>query len=235
MMISKKPNLIVRACTKQEELKGIKEILDNYDWYATQGYNPTLPQHEAIELIKKKQNVNKTMQEIFKNDFGELYSRSEHIYSKGITTINQQIGRLDNVSPRMKKLGLKVFPQYDIKLTQYGPGGSYGWEGNNGIVNLQINSDGKFRIPDPIETILHEIIHLGIEESIVEKFGLPHWTKERMVDLIVSSNFKDVVPEYYMQKPGDTRIDKYLNSTFGSLSSKVRRFKEDVLDIDYQR
>jgi hypothetical protein len=34
------------------------------------------------------------------------------------------------------------------------------------------------------ETILHEIVHIGIEETIVNKYRLSHWEKERLVDLI---------------------------------------------------
>ena len=60
-------------------------------------------------------------------------------------------------------------------------------------------------------TIIHEIIHLSIQE-LIEKYEVEHWEKERIVDLIV---FK-IVPEIAkMQnisidtKPIDEGFEKY--------------------------
>ena len=73
---------------------------------------------------------------------------------------------------------------YEIKLTKYGVGGSYNLP-NTIIVNFQ----GKFGI-GVSKTIIHEIVHLSIQE-LIEKYKVGHWEKERVVDLILLK----IVPE----------------------------------------
>ena len=42
-------------------------------------------------------------------------------------------------------------------------------------------------------TIIHEIVHIGIEEPIVRKYNLDQWQKERVVDLICKLYLKDII------------------------------------------
>jgi hypothetical protein len=62
---------------------------------------------------------------------------------------------------RIKELKIKdfqFFKNYEIVLTQYGPGGNYNSE--TGKVTHSIYSLKKI-----LDTIIHEIIHIGIEKS----------------------------------------------------------------------
>lgn len=67
------------------------------------------------------------------------------------------------------------FPnQIQIQLTRYGVGGSY---------NLPNNVILSVRMKDLFGTLIHEIVHLSIQED-VDKYKIEHWDKERIVDLI---------------------------------------------------
>ncbi len=79
---------------------------------------------------------------------------------------------------------------------------------------------------NPAYTIIHEISHMGMEYSIVQKYGLSHGLKERLVDTFVFLMFKKMLPEYKIQNMGDSRIDKYLNkkNDIESLNSIVSEF-----------
>ncbi len=44
----------------------------------------------------------------------------------------------------------------------------------------------------PAHTPVHELVHIGIEEIIVQRFKLSHWEKERTVDLVTSKMFGQV-------------------------------------------
>ena len=87
--------------------------------------------------------------------------------------------------------------------------GFYSYE--EGIVFMQVNSDGSFAEENPLETILHEIVHIGIEESIVQKYALDHWEKERLVDLICKKYLQNFLPNYQLQKNGNIQLDDYFN------------------------
>jgi len=68
---------------------------------------------------------------------------------------------------------------------------------------------------NPANTIIHEIVHMGIEKSIIQKYNLSHGLKERIVDTIVYVLFGEFLPEYKVQNMGDTKIDKFLKKEGG--------------------
>ena len=53
------------------------------------------------------------------------------------------------------------------------------------------------------------MVHLGIQEHIVNKYQLSHWEKERLVDLICSTCFADILPKYHLQKIETLTIDTF--------------------------
>jgi hypothetical protein len=65
---------------------------------------------------------------------------------------------------------------------------------------------------EPSHTILHEIVHIGIEESIVQKYSLNHSEKERLVDLLVKIIFSEEFSGYHLQNLGDSRLDEFIST-----------------------
>ena len=53
--------------------------------------------------------------------------------------------------------------------------------------NVQLNLKQK---GEPAFTLAHEIVHLTIEH-LIRKYQIDHWTKERLVNLIMNKFFPD--------------------------------------------
>ena len=104
-----------------------------------------------------------------------------------------------------------TFDRYKIIFTLYGTGGSY--DPDQGTITLLTTKDGRFmNYENPANTIIHEIVHMGMEYSIVQKYKLSHGNKERIVDTFVYLMFKDQLSDYSIQNMGDPKIDSYLDS-----------------------
>lgn len=99
-----------------------------------------------------------------------------------------------------------------ISIPLYGPGGSY--NADNGSITLLTNQRGGFRqYANPLYTLIHEVVHMGIEDSIVQRFAVPHGLKERIVDTFVSIHFADELPDYRIQQMGNPAIDAELTDS----------------------
>jgi hypothetical protein len=121
--------------------------------------------------------------------------------------IDDLIDQLDAIGEHWP---FRRFQTYQVKLTLYGPGGSFDPE--TGSVVMLVRPDGSLKqYDDPACTILHEVVHIGIEQSIVSRFDVPHALKERIVDRIVSLSFADQMPEYRVQEMGFKAFDDYLD------------------------
>jgi len=96
---------------------------------------------------------------------------------------------------------------YQILLTLYGPGGRYNPE--KGIVII-LSAAKRMGRKNRAHTIVHEIVHIGIEQNIVQKYHLAHWEKEHLVDLICTLYLHDLMPDYDMQPKGDKRLDPFV-------------------------
>jgi len=148
------------------------------------------------------------------------FEKGLHHAREKIAVIKEALSRL----PELNKLwGFKIFPKYEVRLTLYGPGGNY--DSDTGTVIMLTRHDGSFKKKRPHDTIIHEFVHIGIQENIVIHYKLAHWETERLVDLICFIYFKDILPEYGLQKKGDARIDEFVNAeTIKSLPSAIESY-----------
>lgn len=171
-----------------------------------------VPRHRLFQEICQKPTIfsdlgDEAVKKIFQS---EVYD--EHAYAKAFEVISSPKVQ-DRVQCALVQLvalqrnwGFEIFPRYTIALTLYGPGGSY----HPSISTIRIKTAPQavpLRAP---ETIIHETVHMGIEENIVQKYKLAHWEKERLVDLICSLYLKEIVPDYCIQKSGDKKIDPFI-------------------------
>lgn len=209
-----KPKLVIRPQTPDEEFDYLWFVLVMMSFYRENGYtNVGLPEHAIFQRLAQRspdfEGVNKNeMRRLF---IKEVYDAS--FFRAGISALERERPRIEQALPRFVELnrqwGFEVFPRYEFALTRYGPGGAYYPEARRVI--MMTRCDGTFKRRDPAATPIHEMVHLGIEESIVKRFDLEHWEKERLVDQICVQRFGDILPEYLLQPPGDKRIDPYIN------------------------
>ncbi len=198
--------IIVRAQTADEEFEYLIKVLGKMDFYNQYGYKIPIPDHPFFLNISNNLDLlnsldMKKARNIFREEVYNL-----QFFENGLKTINRDI---ELVEKSIKKMGkwknwkFKLFSEYEVRLTAYGPGGSYDF--NHGNIIMKTKENGEFgRIP--YHTIIHEIIHIGIEKSIVKKFELTHVEKEGLVDSICANYFDDVLIDYRVQSLGDKKV-----------------------------
>ena len=149
------------------ELKRVNYTLAKLDWFESQGYKVRLP-----EGIIKESSVDDIQRQIVKEFDEKRYKEVADQINADFATASIQL------SKTLREVFGKDIPKtFCVYLTNYGVGGSYNLP-NTVIFNIN-NTRG-------YKTIIHEIIHLLIENQI-KKYNVQHWEKERIVDLILNS------------------------------------------------
>ncbi len=230
------PNrLYIGIPTIAQEANSIWRTINDIEFLEGQGYKVFLPEHELIDsLIAKSKNKtfgDDDMPQIYRLLEAVIYAPEDYAAALGKVKAQQDfikgiINELTMAAPGWD-WKFTFFEQYTIVFTRYGTGGSY--DPDNGIVTLLTTPDGAFMNYDiPAITIIHEIVHMGMEQSIVQKYQLPHGTKERLVDRFVDVMFGDVLSNYKVQNMGDQGIDSLLKSKddFSRLDEIIEQYVE---------
>ena len=214
--------IIFRAQTQKEECDRIKYTLLKLGWYAKNGYRVILPYHESFEALylEAKSSLSgisdgasfvkypyfQNEEQFWKIFYSEIYDPESYVNGvKLLSAGKEDIEKaLKKFTVLQKNWGFKLMPKYQILLTLYGVGGSYEVSAGNVIVLTtpegQLGSLGALGLP------IHEMVHIGIEEDIVQKFHLTHWEKEHLVDSICALYLKNILPEYKYQKVSETIV-----------------------------
>lgn len=225
------PAIIIRAQTVEEEFNYLIRTVEKMPFYDKNGYSVVLPDNPVFEEIaEKSQGVlqdfdKKALKLLF---FDKIYDPS--FFKTGKQKLEEVRPKLEEALPIYEELnklwGFQLFPVYDVALTRYGPGGFYNADDpTKGKIVMLTDSSGAFKRSSPASTPIHESVHLGTENTIVQKFHLSHAEKERMVDLVCQTKFGHLLPGYLLQKIGDTRIDSYVNGdTVNDLPSAIEKY-----------
>lgn len=186
---------------KDLEFKRVKNTLEKMDWYNSHGYKPRLPEG-IFNNSSEKEIQNQITKEFEEKNYKEAAGKLESDFS----TIK------DKLSKKTKEVFNTSIPEtFFIYLTKYGMGGSYDLP--NVVIHNISNKKG-------FKTIVHEIIHLLIENQI-QKFNIQHWEKERIVDLILNSE-KFSFLEYNYWQNNYNGVEKYIDGLFNSHFFKNR-------------
>lgn len=214
-----KNKISINIPTVEQEASSIWRTINDIDFFEKQGYTIALPDAPLIDsLILKSKNKafgNDDFPAIYQLLETGVYSKTDYQIAVGKVAAEQQLinGVIYEIeqSKTSWDWDFKLFDTYDIVFTLYGTGGSY--DPNTGTVTLFTTNEGKFKkYKNPANTIIHEITHLGMEESIVQKYKLSHGLKERIIDRFVYLMFKEQLPNYKVQNMGNVKIDDYLKS-----------------------
>ncbi len=128
--------------------------------------------------------------EFDESEYIELSERLQKEFSEIADSLNSALVGI---------FGEEIPADYDIFLTKYGVGGSYGLP-NNVVFNIY-NKNG-----------LKTIVHLMIEENI-RKYEIRHWEKEKIVDLILNSE-KFIFLKYDKWQKGYNGAENYIDELF---------------------
>lgn len=208
-----KTAISIRAATPNEEFSIILSTLRNRVFFRKHGYDVALPDNETFNQLPESSG---DMSEVDKNKLFKLFDREIYDtsnYEKGLKRLRHAKEIVGNAFPIFDKFNKKwdfaVPKSYDVILTLYGPGGQY--NPKTGKIFIKTTANGQFKRIDPTHTIIHEMVHIGIDKTIVKKFQLTHWEKERVVDLICAFAFSDILDNYTIQSKGEKRLDAFVN------------------------
>lgn len=191
------------------ESRRIFHTLRKLDWFNKNGYSINLP--KGIRPTDRRFN-----QRHIKEAVLEDYKMSE--YEKIGKDIKNKWGKLtDKLTKGLATIDLKPKSLYKVYLTKYGVGGSYN------LPNIIIVNFSSKTTSEVLKTIIHEIIHLLIEPLIV-KFKIDHWSKERIVDLILSKT-SPVSVKLQKLSINTKKIDKIFNKFYPDIESIIQSIK----------
>lgn len=210
-----------RASTASEETEYVWGLLLKYQWYQNNGYTISLPNSAIVANL-----INKSLNNLpFTNsDYSELQAAMLTIYNStdyqlGLNKLNESKSKILACFPAFLDYqakwaihgwNFKIFSNYTVRLTLYGPGGSY--ESNTGTIIMLTYTNGTFgRGADPTPTVVHETAHIAIEDEVIVKYGVTQQVKERIVDKFCYFHFLKVLTNYRMQSTGDISIDPYVS------------------------
>jgi hypothetical protein len=223
--------IVVQIDDKRETFDNLLELLKDIKFLREKQVNVILPSNkffnvlaknpEKIKNIDKDRYFNIFLLEVYKptptKKVQQIISNAKKFY----TLIFDRLKELE------KNWGFKLFDKYKIILNIWGTGGAYDYE--SGIIMTRVDENG---IPNASEdpfnyTIVHEIVHMGIEEIIVKKYDLRYWEKEILVDMIAKIYLGDLMPKYNIQ--GRNKImEKFVNykSIVINLPKAIEKYKQ---------
>ncbi|MEO1449371.1 MAG: hypothetical protein AAFV07_07560 [Bacteroidota bacterium] len=195
----------------------IWQTLQDLPFFESYKYQLRLPSGDLMDSLKEKARANTLTDADYQalQSFVRTSVYRQEDYAKGFKKIAEQLPFLDKMINRWRNLdtdwSMHAPPVYQVMLTLYGPGGSY--NPDEGSILIYTTPDGRFKQYDnPANTLIHEIVHIGIEASLIQPYSASHPLKERMVDLIVQICFGPELPDYRLQPFEGTGIDKWLQT-----------------------
>lgn len=219
--------ITIQTPSIQQEASSIWRTIRDIRFFEKAGYTVNLPKSPLIDqLISKSKNNsfgNDDFPSIVQLLESGVYNKAD--YALAQKKVESQMALIQGMVQELESSkdswnwDFKMYENYQVVFTLYGSGGSY--DPDQGIITLYTNPEGGFKnYKNPANTIIHEIVHIGIEQSLVQNLQLPHTLKERVVDKVVKVLFGEKLPKYRLQNMGETRIDAYLKS------------KEDIKGLD---
>lgn len=159
----------------EREVDRVVDTIETKTWLTSNGYRFSLPQGFDDSQSNNKESI----RELIQKEYDQTdYEIAEKAISKSWNGNRKCIKEINEKLVDSYKLG-----ELNVILTKYGTQGSY-VQPNSVIVNISA-------IPPEflIKTVVHESIHLMIEQ-LIKKNSVDHWVKERIVNLIVDLEFK---------------------------------------------
>lgn len=225
------PRIEIHIPSPEEEAEYLWRTIRDIRFFEQYNYVVNLPRHTLIDSLVEASRNNQFSNEAYPLLVDLLQSSVYQLedYQTGANKIRQQEMLIHGALKRLAEFPFrweyKTFDTHRIRLTLYGSGGSF--NPDDGSLILLTTSKGEFRqYPTPANTIIHELIHVGIEESLIQTYHLPHSVKERMVDQIMLLLFQEELPNHQMQDIGSPAVDVYMRNKrdLKRLDKRVRKY-----------
>lgn len=176
--------------SKDFEIERVLSTKRRLKWYFDNGYNlsnSVLPKNISVEELEKASE--KEIIEYVSEEYNpEIFKQHE----KDINYLLPEY--LDKLRDYLSGVNIELLPYIEIRLTKYGVTGSYK------VPNIIVVNISKFFSIGLIRNILHEAIHLHIQ-NFIDKYEIGQWEKE----IIVDSLFEKFSPDIFKRQ--NYRID----------------------------
>ncbi|MDP3244460.1 MAG: hypothetical protein Q8M83_02235 [bacterium] len=169
-----------RMASVEEETGRVLGVIQKLEVYSKNNYKPRLPPLSAVSLKKLKRDPNdKGLMNQLRLTIKEERKKASGLYQCHIDKIKKDWHKAEAKFFKRAKRIVKINPQkkYFTRCTFYGVGGNY--KPPTAIILNIVSLFVSYR------TVAHEILHLLIE-PFIEKYKIPHWYKERLVDLYLN-------------------------------------------------
>lgn len=227
-------HFIAQISQPEQEAAYVWALIKESGYFRERGYSVSLPRHGFVEELVGRERQGTLREEdyaelveLFK---GEIYEAKA--YERAYREVGRALSRIETVYGVFldydAKWGFKVWDQYEIRLTLYGPGGMFDPE--RGIIWIMITDAGSFKMnSDPAYVVIHEATHIGVD-GLFRRYSLPQPVMERVVDKFVVDHFSEILPKYRMQEWADTAIDPYLGhpDSWDRLPEYIGRYAEEL-------
>lgn len=218
------PTIVTRAQTSDEAFDYLWLQLGQMPFFRAHGYDVGLPAHPLFQRLATGGLAGADRDAAHRVFAAEVYD--PHAFDAGLHVLEQVPNRigpaLETFAKWQAAWGFEIRARYELVLTLYGPGGSY--DTDKGVITMRTTSDGGFRT-EPLQNAVHEMTHMGIERPVVQRFGLSHEEKERLVDLLCLRAFHDLLPAYHAQPMGPPAMDAFIDdAALADLPHAIERY-----------
>lgn len=172
------------------------------------GYQLGLPQSIKDRLENNKDVSDEEIRAAIEAEY------QDHAYSENARELEEAWeAESGDFIEKLKTLRRPLPQAYKIFLSRYGTGGSYGYPD---VIQLNLN---RVSNRGSLYIVFHEMVHLAIQD-LIEKYNIPHWTKERLVDLIMNKFFPD--KEQLQRDPEHAdQIDEIFEKEFPNIEKVI--------------
>ena len=165
------PRLDISYSAKQE-VRRVRDTLERLSWYQEEGYRVDLPGG-----ITKESDDEEVMRAVEHEYAAASYAEHAATLQKEWEALHRGFGRMK------EEPTFHLEDEYNVVLTKYGVGGSY--DPNLNKVTVKVSARPRGGIAG---IVVHEVVHLAVQ-YLIDLHQLPHWRKERLVDLVVERYF----------------------------------------------
>ena len=195
----------------EQEVSRVNEALKRLAWYRENYGDSNIRLPKGISDNSSPEDVVRAVQTEFAiESYGEMNDFVQEKWSE----ISDGLNILNEIK------GFSLLENYSVHLTKYGSGGSYNTKDGRVIINIETIRPKEKIVP----TIVHEIIHIGIQ-YFIEKNEVKHWYKERLVDLISEKYFPGIRRMQQIKEDIAT-VDSAFNQLFPDIDAITKAIGE---------
>lgn len=223
-------SITLRQASPEETFQIVRYSLGKIPWYKEHGYKETanywenlaIPEIQKMRLYAPLEQYEKcfsAFERFYHSEIGHLLIDNNQKFKDTASFFEKKLPAVSSAFKKMSESGLdfQICENYQILFNPIECNGKYAFPNKVTLAGAM----GRTEAGTLFHTAIHEMVHLGIEESVVKRLGLTHPEKERLVDNLCNYVFDN---EHFQQVGKQASyMDKYCAQLLksGHLSNNV--------------